>query len=88
MQLGWSLVRPGLLTRRAALVLATRRAAYLLLNCIPLLVIAGTIEGFISPSELPLSIRLLVSLALRGVLLYGYLLLSGREHTSKNGAQF
>jgi uncharacterized membrane protein SpoIIM required for sporulation len=53
MQLGWSIVRPGLLTRRAALVLATRRAVYLLLGCIPLLVIAGTIEGFISPSNLP-----------------------------------
>jgi uncharacterized membrane protein SpoIIM required for sporulation len=81
MQLGWSLVRPGLLTRRAALVLATRRAAYLLLGCIPLLVIAGTIEGFISPSDLPLSVKLLVSLA-SGLLLYGYLLLSGRERTS------
>jgi uncharacterized membrane protein SpoIIM required for sporulation len=79
LQLGWSVVRPGLLTRRAALVLAARRATCLLLGCIPLLVIAGSIEGFISPSELPLSLKLAVSL-LSGVLLYGYLLLSGREH--------
>lgn len=77
LQLGWSLVRPGLLTRRAALIVATRRAAQLLLGCVPLLVIAGTIEGFISPSDLPLALKLVVSLA-SGVLLYGYLLLAGR----------
>ena len=77
LQLGWSVVRPGLLTRRAALVLAARRAALLLLGCIPLLVAAGTIEGFISPSDLPLGVKLAVAL-LSGVLLYGYLLLAGR----------
>jgi uncharacterized membrane protein SpoIIM required for sporulation len=82
LQLGWSVVRPGLLARRAALVLATRQAAYLLLGCIPLLVIAGTIEGFISPSELPFSVKLAVSL-ISGVLLYGYLLLSGREQNKR-----
>jgi uncharacterized membrane protein SpoIIM required for sporulation len=79
LQLGWSVVRPGLLTRRAALVLAARRAAQLLLGCIPLLVIAGMIEGFISPSDLPLVVKLAVSFT-SGVLLYGYLLLLGREH--------
>jgi uncharacterized membrane protein SpoIIM required for sporulation len=82
MQLGWSIVRPGLLTRRAALLLATRRAVYLLLGCIPLLVVAGTIEGFISPSDLPLSAKLAVSLT-SGVLLYGYLLLAGRERARR-----
>jgi uncharacterized membrane protein SpoIIM required for sporulation len=82
MQLSWSIVRPGLLTRRAALVLATRRATYLLLGCIPLLVIAGTLEGFISPSDLPLSVKLAVSLA-SGVLLYSYLLLAGRERARR-----
>lgn len=78
LQLGWSVVRPGLLTRRASLVLATRRAAHLLLGCIPLLVVAGTIEGFISPSGLPLAAKLIVALT-SGVLLYGYLVLAGRE---------
>jgi uncharacterized membrane protein SpoIIM required for sporulation len=82
LQLGWSVVRPGLLTRRAALVLAARRAAHLLLGCIPLLVVAGTIEGFISPSNLPLSLKLAVSL-LSGLLLYSYLLLVGRERAKR-----
>ncbi|MBC8161133.1 MAG: stage II sporulation protein M [Roseiflexaceae bacterium] len=77
LQLGWSLFRPGLFSRRAALSIAAQRAMLLLLGCIPLLVIAGTIEGFISPSSLPVAIKLLVAL-LSGIALYGYLLLSGR----------
>lgn len=81
LQLGWSVVRPGLLTRGAALVLAARRAAQLLLGCIPLLVVAGTIEGFVSPSNLPLAAKLAVSVG-SGALLYGYLLLAGRERRS------
>lgn len=78
LQLGWSIFRPGLLTRRAALVVAARRAAYLLFGCVPLLVTAGIIEGFISPSPLPIAVKLLVSL-LSGILLYSYLCLVGRK---------
>jgi uncharacterized membrane protein SpoIIM required for sporulation len=78
LQLGWSVLRPGLLPRRAALTVAARRAAHLLLGCIPLLVIAGLIEGFISPSSLPLSVKLAVS-ATSAIALYSYLLLGGRS---------
>ena len=78
LQLGWSVLRPGLLTRRAALTIAARRAVVLLLGCVPLLVVAGLIEGFISPSDLPLWFKLAVS-ALTGVALYAYLFLAGRE---------
>jgi uncharacterized membrane protein SpoIIM required for sporulation len=88
LQLGWSILRPGLLTRRAALVVAARRAATLIFGCVPLLVMAGTIEGFISPSPtLPLGFKLVVSLG-SGVLLYSYLILVGRErqyHTPQKG---
>jgi uncharacterized membrane protein SpoIIM required for sporulation len=78
MQLGWALLRPGLYTRRAALVLATRRALNLLLGCVPLLIIAGIIEGFISPSPLPFAVKLIVSIG-SGILLYSYLILAGRN---------
>lgn len=77
LQLGWAIFRPGLLTRRAALVVAARRALNLLLGCVPLLVIAGMIEGFISPSALPIAAKLAVSFG-SGILLYGYLILAGR----------
>jgi uncharacterized membrane protein SpoIIM required for sporulation len=83
LQLGWALIRPGLLTRRSALVLATRRAAYLLLGSIPWMITAGVIEGFISPSSLPLAIKLTVSLV-SGIVLYSYLLLAGRQQPKHN----
>jgi uncharacterized membrane protein SpoIIM required for sporulation len=78
LQLGWAVARPGLITRRAALVLAARRAVRLILGCALLLVVAGLIEGFISPSDLPLTVKLAVAV-LSGVALYAYLLLAGRE---------
>jgi uncharacterized membrane protein SpoIIM required for sporulation len=77
LQLGWAILRPGLLTRRAALVVAARRALLLILGCVPLLILAGLIEAFISPSALPLAIKLAVS-AWTGAALWFYLLAVGR----------
>src|SRR5690606_21893400 len=71
MQLGWSLLRPGLYTRSTALYLAAQRAVIIILGCIPLLVIAGLIEGFISPSPLPNYVKYSISI-ISGLLLYGY----------------
>jgi len=42
---------PGLLPRRESLARAGGRAAQLLLGTIPMLIVAGAIEGFLSPSE-------------------------------------
>jgi uncharacterized membrane protein SpoIIM required for sporulation len=79
LMLGWAIIRPGMLSRRDALTLAARRAVRLVIGCVPLLVIAGLIEGFISPADgIAWPIKWGVGLA-SGLLLYGYLLLSGRE---------
>lgn len=69
--LGDGLIRPGLLTRREALVRRGQTAVRLILGCVPLLVLAGLIEGFISPSALPWWVKLLVGLG-TGIALYAY----------------
>jgi uncharacterized membrane protein SpoIIM required for sporulation len=77
--LGWAILRPGLLRRRDALTLAAGQAVKLLLGAAPMLVIAGTIEGFLSPAtNIAPSIHWAVGIT-SGILLYGYLILAGRE---------
>lgn len=79
LMLGWAIVHPGWLSRRDALARASRQAVRLIIGCVPLLVLAGLIEGFISPNEaIPWPVKWGVGL-LSGVLLFGYLLFSGRS---------
>lgn len=83
--LGWAILQPGLLRRRDALALAARQAVRLIVGCVPLLVLAGIIEGFISPNEsLPWPVKWAVGLG-TGLLLYSYLLLAGRERADSAG---
>jgi uncharacterized membrane protein SpoIIM required for sporulation len=56
---------PGLLPRRESLALAGGRAARLMIGIVPMLVVAGIIEGFLSPSGLATPLKFLLS----GVLL-------------------
>ncbi len=78
LRIGDALLRPGLHTRMDALRQAAHQVVRLLFGCVPLLVIAGVIEGFISPSALPPAAKLAIG-ALSGVLLYSYLFLAGRK---------
>jgi len=77
LMLGDSLLRPGLLLRREALARASRRAVELVLGAAPVLVIAGLIEGFVSPSEAPTTLKLAIGPA-AGLVLYTLLLSVGR----------
>lgn len=79
LMLGWAIVHPGWLSRRDALALAAQRAVRLIIGCVPLLLLAGLIEGFISPNEaIPWPVKWAIGL-LSGVLLYLYLFLAGRS---------
>jgi uncharacterized membrane protein SpoIIM required for sporulation len=77
--IGWSMIRPGLLRRRDSLRLAAQKAVRLLIGAAPLLIVAGLIEGFISPNELlPWPVKWSVGIG-SGILLYSYLFLAGRR---------
>jgi uncharacterized membrane protein SpoIIM required for sporulation len=78
-----AILRPGLLTRGEALRLAANRAVRLLLGGASLLVVAGTLEGFLSPSGAPEWLKYGVGL-LTGVLLYTYWLFAGRRKVTSD----
>jgi uncharacterized membrane protein SpoIIM required for sporulation len=61
---------PGLLPRRESLALAGGRAARLMIGIVPMLIVAGIIEGFVSPSGLAIPLKFLLS----GVLLTALIL--------------
>ena len=64
LRIGWGMLFPGLLRRGEALSLAGTEAVRLLAGTIPMLVVAGTIEAFLSPSKAPVAIKFGVSAAL------------------------
>ncbi len=78
--IGSALLMPGDLSHFDALRLRGREAIQLIVGCIPLLILAGTIEGFISPAPIAASIKFGIAI-LTGLALYTYLLLAGREET-------
>lgn len=83
--LGWSLLRPGLRRRTDALGVAARHAVRLIIGAAPLLIIAGSIEGFLSPSHAPALLKVAVG-AGTGIVLYSYLLRAGRpRQTTRRG---
>jgi uncharacterized membrane protein SpoIIM required for sporulation len=78
--IGTALLMPGNLSRTDAFKSRGMEAVRLIVGCVPLLVIAGIIEGFISPAPISPVIKFTVA-GVTGVALYSYLLLAGREAT-------
>jgi len=83
--LGSALLLPGRMTRREALVVRGREAVSLIGGTAVMLVVAGTIEGFVSPSDLPSGVKLGVA-ALTLVLLVMYLGFAGRGEEARRAA--
>jgi uncharacterized membrane protein SpoIIM required for sporulation len=84
MLFGTALLFPGDVPRFDNLRLRGREAAQLITGCVPLLAVAGTIEGFISPAAIPAGMKFTIA-AVTGVALYSYLLLAGRREGSRQG---
>ena len=78
LMIGDSLLRPGLLRRIDSLTRAAARALVLAVGAAPLLVVAGLIESFVTPSDASVAVKLTVG-AVTGVLLWSWFLLAGRR---------
>lgn len=63
LRLGWTVIDPGDRRRSAALAEEGRRAVALVMGAAAMLLVAGTIEGFVTGSALPTSIRITLGLA-------------------------
>jgi uncharacterized membrane protein SpoIIM required for sporulation len=57
LRLGQGLLFPGLLPRRQSVSIAGSEAVKLVLGCIPILIVAGIIEAFVSPTDLAVSLK-------------------------------
>jgi uncharacterized membrane protein SpoIIM required for sporulation len=81
--IGSALLMPGDLSRADALKSRGKEAVRLMMGVALLLIVAGIIEGFISPAPIPTAIKLSIG-ALTGLALYSYLLLAGREQVTES----
>ncbi|MEZ5346878.1 MAG: stage II sporulation protein M [Pyrinomonadaceae bacterium] len=78
MMIGYSLINPGDLTRGEALKKNGIKAVQLAIGCACLLVIAGIIEGFLSPANIHPAFKYGTGI-LTGIAMYGYLLFAGKN---------
>ncbi len=76
--IGTALLMPGDLSRGDALKSRGMEAVRLVVGCVPLLVMAGIIEGFISPQPISPVIKIGIG-TITGIALYSYLFLAGRD---------
>lgn len=76
--IGSAMIMPGDLTRADALRTRGMEAVRLMIGVALLLVIAGTIEGFVSPAPIDPRIKYSIA-AVTGLALYSYLLFVGHE---------
>jgi uncharacterized membrane protein SpoIIM required for sporulation len=76
MMIGYAMINPGDMTRVQALKTKGLEAARIVIGCACFLVVAGLIEGFLSPSDLPAAIKIATGVG-TGIAMYSYLLLAG-----------
>lgn len=73
LRLGQGLLFPGTWPRRDSLTQAGREAVTLVIGCVPMLIIAGLIEAFVSPTDLPVAMKFTLAAAI-AALFVAYLL--------------
>jgi uncharacterized membrane protein SpoIIM required for sporulation len=84
--IGSAMIMPGDLTRAEALRTRGMEAVRLMIGVALLLIVAGTIEGFVSPSLIDPRIKYSIA-AVTGLALYSYLLFVGHDSEAKPASE-
>jgi uncharacterized membrane protein SpoIIM required for sporulation len=84
--IGSAMIMPGDLTRADALRTRGMEAVRLMIGVALLLIVAGTIEGFVSPSLIDPRIKYSIA-AVTGLALYSYLLFVGHDSEAKPASE-
>jgi uncharacterized membrane protein SpoIIM required for sporulation len=82
MMIGYSILVPGDLSRVEALKKSGVEGVKIVVGCAFLLIIAGIIEGFVSPAAINPMIKFGIGVT-TGIALYSYLIFAGRNTESK-----
>lgn len=86
MMIGYAMINPGDLTRAQALKKKGIEAARIVIGCACFLVVAGIIEGFLSPSDLPAVAKIATGVG-TGLAMYAYLTLAGQREDAPTAVQ-
>ena len=86
LRLGAGILFPGMLRRREALALAGNEAVQLISGTIPLLIVAGTLEAFLSPTHAPMALKFAVCAVLFTGLVV-WLSEGGRQRVGKQSVE-
>lgn len=84
LQISWAMIAPGDRTRGAALKNAGLRSVVIVIGLVACFVVAGFIEGFVTPSDLPTAMRIAIGIAVL-VLFVTYVVGFGRR-AARDGA--
>ncbi len=76
LRFAWAILHPGELYRRDAIRLAGLQAIQVMFLVAATLTVAGILEAFVSPTLLPVAVKLAIGVA-TGALLWGYVLFAG-----------
>ena len=83
LRFGWAMVAPGHRPRIEATMDEARRGVEIVLGTMPWLVVAGLVEGFVTPAGLGLAINAIVGIAL-GILFWGLAFRLGRVENERS----
>jgi uncharacterized membrane protein SpoIIM required for sporulation len=79
-----ALLRPGDYSRRDALSVQARSAVRLAVAAVPALIVSGCLEGFVSPSTLPVGIKIAIGLVMGGCFWLYLLRAEGKSALASN----